>query len=132
MDETKIEGEPLPRYRLFLSDAKHQPIGEAVCQSDNLDDLRMFRRKGNTRYVLYEWRDERPLNNLEVDPFTDIRIATDKKDGRGWHCKNPKCHMLIVAAKDLPADKSLLLITCPNCHETGHYLYRDFGWKKER
>jgi hypothetical protein len=132
MDETEVEGKPSPRFRLFVSNAKHEAIGESVCESDNLDDLRMFRRRADTRYVLYEWRNRIPLNNLEVDPFTDIRSATDKSDGNGWHCKNPKCRMLIAAAKDLPADKTLLLITCPHCHQTEHYCYRDFGWKKAR
>jgi hypothetical protein len=132
MDEIKVEGEPLPRFRLFVSNAKHEAIGDPVCESDNLDDLRMFRRRVDKLYVLYERRNRLPPNNLEVDPFTDIRSATDKTDGRGWYCKNPKCLMLIVAAKDLPAGKTLLLITCPHCDETGSYHYRDFGWKKAR
>jgi hypothetical protein len=132
MDETKIEGEPLPRYRLFLSDAKHQPIGESVCQSDNLDDLRVFRRKVGTRFVLYDRRNRVPLNNLDVDAFTDIKNTSDKGDGNGWYCKNPKCRMLIATVMALPADKTLVHITCPHCHHPGYYFYRDFGWKKAR
>jgi len=51
MDEIKVEGEPLPRFRLFISNAKHEAIGASVCESDNLDDLRMFRRRTDRRYV---------------------------------------------------------------------------------
>lgn len=65
MDEIQAEGTPMPRYRLFLSDGKRQSIGEAVCESDNLDDLRMFRRRADVRYVLYDRRSRVPLNNLD-------------------------------------------------------------------
>jgi hypothetical protein len=132
MDEIEVERKPSPRLRLFEANAKRHPIGKAVYQSDDLDDLRVFRRKRGARYVLYEWTHQIPLPNLDVDSFTDIRSATDKGNGRGWYCKNPKCHMLIAAAKDLPVGKTLLLITCPHCDQTDRYSYRDFGWKKVR
>jgi ssDNA-binding Zn-finger/Zn-ribbon topoisomerase 1 len=130
MDETNIEGEPLPRYRLFQSDAQHLPIGDAVCESDNLDDLRVFRRNPGRRYVLYDRRSRIPPNNLDVDVFTDIKNASDKADGNGWYCNNPKCRMLIAAAAALPADGTLLRITCPHCHHPDHYFFSDYGWKR--
>jgi hypothetical protein len=131
MDETKTEGEPLPRYRLFESDAKHQPIGDAVCQSDNLDDLRVFRRRADTRYVLYDRRNRVDVSNLDVDAFTEFK--SDKADGHGWYCKNPKCSMLIATAVTLsPGDETLVHITCPRCHHPGYYFFRDYGWKKWR
>jgi hypothetical protein len=131
MDETEIEGEPLPRYRLFLSDAKHQPIGEAVCQSDHLDVLRVFPRKGGRRYVLYDRKNRIPVDeNLHVDQVTDFK--SDKRDGSGWYCKNPKCNLLIAPATALPKGETLVHITCPHCHHPGHYFYSDFGWKKWR
>jgi hypothetical protein len=136
MDEIKVEGEPLPRFRLFISNAKHEAIGASVCESDNLDDLRMFRRRADRRYVLYEWRNRINLDRLKiggVEEFGKLRSKDIQSGGNGWYCKNTKCGKLI-AAEEIRSfgEETLLRITCPHCSDHHYYRCSDYGWKKSQ
>jgi hypothetical protein len=62
----QIPGDGMPRFRVFRADANGSSLGSAVYESDSVEAIGAFRRRGDWRYVYRidgEWMNEGEFRN---------------------------------------------------------------------